>query len=123
MPAKQRARAGDAGPLRNLPAGKRGRNSSTAQSPTPQAAQLTPQDYAARASCFCLEDLEAVAAWLERMAAKLHSYQANDLYHHHGDIDVPEEVYARLLDGLDRTREMLLAIAADNRARRPEGGR
>jgi hypothetical protein len=38
MPAaKQRAGAGDTGPQRNLPTGKRGGSSSTPQSPTPQA--------------------------------------------------------------------------------------
>ena len=67
---------------------------------------------------YCLEHMEAVAAWLDKMAAKLRSYQSDDLYHHDGEIDVPEKVYAVLLDGLDRTREMLLAIAADNKVRR-----
>jgi hypothetical protein len=68
---------------------------------------------------FCLEDMETVAAWLEKMTARLRSYQSDDLYHRHGEIVVPEEVYAALLDGLDKTHEMLRDITADNETGRP----
>jgi hypothetical protein len=62
--------------------------------------------------------METVAAWLEKMTARLR-YQSDDLYHRNGEIVVPEEVYAALLDGLDKTREMLRDITADNETRRP----
>jgi hypothetical protein len=65
---------------------------------------------------FGLEQMEIGAAWLEKITAKLRSYYGNDLYRHDGEVEVPEKVYEALLDGLDKTREMLLAIAA-SRAR------